>query len=511
MPSSQAQPALPPGPRLPRAIQSVIWYRRAQWLLSTCQARLGDMFTLKIANEGDWVITSDPDTIKQVFTGDPRLLHAGEANRILLPVLGPDSVLLLDDKPHLRQRKLMLPPLHGERMQRYGQLMGEVAAAEIERWPIGEPYPLRPRMQAMTLEVILRAVFGLDEESPRMERLRAELRHVLDIMTDPLHGIALLALGPDRITRIPRFRQELARIDAPIYEEIAARRAASDLAERDDIMSLLLQATHEDGSPMSDCELRDELVTLLVAGHETTANALAWAAERLCRSPEQLARLTEEVRSGGDEYLKAVVYETLRLRPVISIVLRRLKEPMEFAGRLLPAGASIVPSIYLVHRRPDIYPEPERFLPERFLESEGGRPPGTYTWIPFGGGIRRCLGAAFAQFEMEVVLRELVMRRTFAPARPAPERNYRRAITETPRHDATVIVGRCPIAQDDAGASLGSCSIADDAHRNVRTTAVKPDRPDPPDGFASEPGAATASRVTSHPSTTETRPEAAPV
>jgi len=434
---------LPPGPRMPRAVQSVLWYRSAQWLMEQCQRRFGDMFTLRIANEGTWVLTSDPDTIKQVFTGDPRLLHAGEANRILLPVLGPDSVLLLDDSQHLRQRKLMLPAFHGERMQRYGALMADVAAREIERWPLGEPYPLRPRMQAMTLEIVLRAVFGVSE-GPRMEELRRELRGLMDTVTDPIKGIAMLVLGADRITRIPAFRRELDRINSPIYAEIAERRTATDLAERDDIMSLLLQATHEDGSPMSDSELRDELLTLLVAGHETTANALSWAVERLCRHPQQMERLTEEVRAGEDTYLQATIQETLRLRPVISIVLRRLQEPMELGGRLLPAGASIVPSIYLVHRRPDIYPEPNEFRPERFIESEGGRAPGTYTWMPFGGGIRRCLGAAFAQFEMEVVLRELVLRRTLAPSRPGSERNYRRAITETPRHDAEVIVGRCP-------------------------------------------------------------------
>jgi cytochrome P450 len=440
-----ASAELPPGPRMPGAVQSVIWFRRAQWLMDQCQARFGDMFTLRIANEGTWVLTSDPETIKQVFTGDPRLLHAGEANRILLPVLGPDSVLLLDDAPHLRQRRLMLPAFHGERMQRYGALMADVAAQEIERWPLNQPYPLRPRMQAMTLEIVLRAVFGVSEGA-RMEELRRELRRLLDVVTDPLRGIALLALGPERIARVPMFRRELERVNAPIYAEIAERRTATDLTERDDIMSLLLQATHEDGSPMSDSELRDELLTLLVAGHETTANALAWAVERLCRHPERMQRLTAEVRAGEETYLQATIQETLRLRPVISIVLRRLQEPMEFGGRLLPAGASIVPSIHLVHRRADIYAEPDEFRPERFIEAEGGRAPGTYTWIPFGGGIRRCLGAAFAQFEMEVVLRELVLRRTLAPVRPESERNYRRAITETPRHDATVFVGRCPAA-----------------------------------------------------------------
>jgi cytochrome P450 family 135 len=456
---------LPPGPRLPRAVQSAIWYRRAQWLLDTCQARIGDMFTLKIAGENDWVVTSDPDTVKQVFTGDPKKLHAGEANRILKPVLGSSSVLLLDDDAHLAQRKLMLPAFHGERMRRYRDLMSEVAAAEIERWPIGEPYALRPRMQAVTLEIVLRAVFGVSE-GPRMEDLRAQLRRVLDVVTNPLGGVALLVLGPERITQVDRFRRMMERADRPIYEEIRERRAAADLAEREDIMSLLLQATHEDGSPMSDTELRDELMTLLVAGHETTANALSWAVERLCRKPERMRRLTEEVHDsntdgegeggvGGGPYLQAVVKETLRLRPVISIVLRRLTEPMELGGRLLPAGTAIVPSIYLIHRRPDIYPEPREFAPERFLRDagrwRGEREINTYTWIPFGGGVRRCLGGAFAQFEMEVVLRELILRRTVAPARAGDERVFRRAITETPRHDAEVLVGRCPVVGHGAG------------------------------------------------------------
>src|SRR5580658_6414189 len=215
---------LPPGPPLPTAVQTVLWFRRAQSFMDRCQARYGDMFTLKVANEGTWVVTSDPEVVKQVFTGDPRLLHAGEGNRVLLPILGPNSVLLLDDDQHLSQRKLLLPPFHGKRMQRYGELMGELAAQEIERWPLGEPYPLRPRMQAVTVEIILQTVFG-ESEGTRHEYLRAELRRLLDLASNPLRTLAIIALGPKRIGRLPAFRRDMARLDAPIYDVIAARRA----------------------------------------------------------------------------------------------------------------------------------------------------------------------------------------------------------------------------------------------------------------------------------------------
>jgi cytochrome P450 family 135 len=426
----------PPEPPLPRAIQTAFWFRGAQRVLRTCHARYGDTFQLRIAYEGTWVFVTDPADVKRVFTGDPTVLHAGEANRILLPVVGPHSLLLLDEAAHMEHRKLLLPPFHGERMKRYGELMSEIAAEEIERWPLGEPYKLRPRMQAVTLEIILRAVFGV-REGERLERLRAELRRLLDKLTNPRQAIFLIALGPERIRNFGPFRRDMDRVDRLIYAEIEQRRGAEDLEDREDILSLMLQARREDGSPMSDEEVRDELVTLLVAGHETTATALAWAVERLVRHPEKLERLGAEVADGSEGYLTAVVQETLRLRPVISLVNRTLKQPMEFGGYELPAGVKVAPCIYLVHRRPDIYPEPDRFLPERFLD----QPPGTYTWIPFGGGVRRCLGGAFAQFEMQVVLRELVRRRTLSPARPGNERVYRRAITETPRHDAEVLVG----------------------------------------------------------------------
>jgi cytochrome P450 family 135 len=426
---------LPPGPRMPRALQTAIWSRQAQWFLEQSRARFGRMFSITIAYEGDWVVISDPELVKQIFTGDPKVFHAGEGNQILRPILGENSVLVLDEKKHIEQRKLLLPPFHGERMQAYGEKMAEIASREIESWPTGTPYKLRPRMQAITLEIVLETVFGV-HGGERMGPLRDALRDFLDLTTNPRVLLPVLMVGPDRVNRIPAFRRRVGRVDELIAAEIADRRAAEDLAERDDVLSMLIAARHSDGSPMSDAEIRDELLTLLVAGHETTATALSWAIERLVRHPEKLERLRDEVDAGEETYLTATIQETLRLRPVIVVVLRRLTEPVVLGEYELPAGATVAPCIHLIHRDPEIYPEPERFLPERFLDN----PPGTYTWIPFGGGIRRCLGAAFAQFEMSVVLRELVRRRAVRPARPGSERPYRRAITETPRHDAEVIL-----------------------------------------------------------------------
>jgi cytochrome P450 len=434
--AAPATRGLPPGPRMPGALQTAIWSRQAQWMLEQCRSRFGRMFTLRIAHEDTWVMLSDPELVKQVFTGDPSVFHAGEGNQILRPILGDNSVLVLDEKPHISQRRLLLPPFHGERMQGYGEKMTEIAAREIESWPTGSPYKLRPRMQAITLEIIIETVFGVHDRA-RMGPLRAALRDFLDLTTNPALLAPVILVGPERIRRFPAFSRRVEAVDELIQREIAERRVAADLAERDDVLSMLVAARHEDGSPMSDAEIRDELLTLLVAGHETTATALAWALERLTRHPEKLERLRAEAEAGGDgPYLTATIQETLRLRPVIVLVLRKLTEPVELGGYELPAGVAVAPCIHLIHRDPEVYPEPDRFLPERFLDN----PPGTYTWIPFGGGIRRCLGASFAQFEMQVVLRELVKRRAIAPARPGDERPFRRAITETPRHDAEVVL-----------------------------------------------------------------------
>src|SRR4051812_6302996 len=425
---------LPPGPDWSLIRSTQRWWRRPLQTLEQCQARYGDMFTYRLPYEGTWVFVSNPEAIKQVFTGDPRLLNAGAANIVLLPVLGEHSVLLLDEPEHMAQRKLMLPAFHGKRMHAYGEVMAGAAADEIDRWPSDAPVRMRPRMQAVTLEVILRAVFGVDE-GERLARLRDELRGTLNLLADPRRAIFMVLLGPERLRRFPWFRRKIERVDRLLFEEISSRRGAPDLAERDDILSLLLQAADEDGRRMSDRELRDELMTLLVAGHETTATALSWAVELLARHPAQLERLQADVAGGDGAYLDAVIKEPLRLRPVIALVLRKLAEPMKIGGRLLPAGVSVAPSIHLVHRRPDIYPQPERFRPERFLE----QPAGTYTWIPFGGGVRRCLGGAFAEFEMAVVLRELVSRRRLEAAGEA-EHSVRSTITNVPNRGAEVLV-----------------------------------------------------------------------
>jgi cytochrome P450 len=426
---------LPPGPRMPVALQTAIWVRSAQWLMDQCARRFGDTFQLRVANQGSWIVLSNPADVEAVFKGDPQVLFAGEGNEILAPILGSHSVLLLDGPAHLDQRKLLLPAFHGERMAGYGELMREIAAREIDSWPQGSTQLLRPRMQAITLEVILRAVLGVTN-ARRREELRTALRDLLDMLTDPKWGSLFLVLGPERLPYFPPFRSAMARVDELLYAEIADRRRA-DITSRVDIMSMLCAATHDDGSPMSDGELRDELLTLLVAGHETTANALAWACERLARHPDKLVRLSQEVRDGQDGYLKAVIYETLRLRPVIAVVQRVLKAPMAIAGYEIPASMVLTVSITLVNRRPEVYRDPDAFWPERFLDQQ----PGTYTWIPFGGGVRRCLGAAFAQFEMETVLRELVARTSIRPVRVGAEPVQRRAVTETPRHNAEVVVG----------------------------------------------------------------------
>jgi cytochrome P450 len=426
--ATTAPTGFPPGTRLPPAAQALSYARDPLGFLIDFQRRYGDVFTVRFPFFERLVYVADPALVKEVFTGSPEQLHAGEANATVLePALGPNSVLTLDEAPHMRQRKLLLPPFHGERIQRYGELIREVTLREMESWPLGEPFALRPHTQRITLAVIMRAVFGVHDEDRlrRFERLIETFSARVNMITafPPLRR----NLGP--WSPWGRFLRAREALDAFIYEEIALRRAENASAEDapDDVLSLLLQARHEDGSPMSDVELRDELVTILGAGHETTATGLAWAMERLPRSPRVLARLRESLDE-GDEYLEATVKETLRARPVIMDVARKLTAPLRIGGYEVPAGCYVLPAIAALHYREDLFPQPQEFRPERFLEGKTD----TYAWIPFGGGVRRCIGAAFAEYEMRVVLRAILERADLRAPDPKPEKVKVRNITLAP-------------------------------------------------------------------------------
>ena len=430
---------LPPRPDLSRFMMTLGFMLTPTRFLDSCQERCGDYFTLRPTADRTIVMTSDPAAVREVFQSRPGLMHAGEGNIVLAPILGAGSTLLLDGAEHMRHRKLLLPPFHGERMRAYGELMAEVAERHVAEWPRGRRFPVLPSMQSITLEIIMRAVFGVDDRE-RRERVGAPLRNLLD-MVGSRRRVLMLALTAQRTgprspwARFARARQEA---DVLLYEEIAARRADPAGADGDDVFSLLLAARDEDGNPLSDSELRDELMTLLVAGHETTATALAWTVELLSRNPKVLARLQAEERAGNGAYLDAVVKESLRLRPVVPAVARRLQEPIELGGWQLPAGINVSPSIYLMHRRADLYPEPLAFRPERFL---GDNPPSTYEWIPFGGGVRRCLGASFAMFEMREVMRAVLGGVRLRPAGRGPaETVTRRAITFAPSRGGRIAV-----------------------------------------------------------------------
>jgi cytochrome P450 len=430
---------LPPGPRMPALMQTLATWSRPTAFLDRCRARYGHRFTTRLLGQPPVVMISDPDEIKQLFTAPPEVLHPGEGARILEPIVGRHSVILLDEAPHLEQRRLLLPAFHGERMQRMAGLMTELTERELATWPRGQAVELHPKLQRLTLEIILRTVFGLDSGA-RLDSLRDLLTRILAFAESPL---SLLPPPPPwlaRFTPMAGFEGLGARVDALIYELIEQRRRED--SDGDDVLALLLAATHEDGSPMSEQELRDELMTALVAGHETTASQLAWAFERLAREPVVLARLREELDDGSDdEYLTATINEIMRLRPVLPTAEPRLvKQPIEIGGVLYPRGVVLLASAHLVHHDPTIYPEPRAFRPERFLEQEGGKTPGTYTWIPFGGGRRRCLGASFALLEMKIALRAVLTQCELRPVGARAERTRRRSITISPAKGSTVVL-----------------------------------------------------------------------
>jgi cytochrome P450 len=439
------QATLPPGPRLPSAIQMIGFWTRPIASMERARARYGKRFTIRLLGAPPFVIHSQPEHIKEIFAAPPDVLHPGEGAQLLEPIVGKHSLILLDEGPHLSQRKLLLPALHGERLAGLDDLVRDVTEREVEGWPRDEPVVTHDRLQDLTLEIILRAVFGLDP-GPRLDELRSLLRGILEFSMTPMSMIPGLQRSYFGGGPFVRFAELRRRADELISELVEERRAEG--GDRDDVLSMLIDAKHDDGSPMSYEELRDELMTLLTAGHETTASELTWAFAILAREPRVQDELISEGEAGdGDEYLTATVHEILRRRPVLPNAEPRLvKKEIEIGGWTYPPDVSLICNAYLLHHDPDVYPDPYVFRPERFV----GEKPGTYTWIPFGGGRRRCIGAAFATLEMKTVLRSVFARYRIAPGAEAPELTRRRAITVSPKR------GGRTIFRDRASGTSGS-------------------------------------------------------
>jgi len=429
-------PVLPDGPQHPRIVQAWLWLKKPTWFLDRCARTYGEVFTMRLPLGNDLVHVADPDLVKAVFGGNNDVLRAGEANAAILePLLGPNSVLVLDGPEHMRQRKLILPAFHGDRMRAWDSTIRDVTRAEIARWPDGTPFALRPRMQSITLDVIVRVVFGV-EDSARRDDLRRRIVAVTRLGRNPflLFATRDRKLGPH--APWARFIRARDALYAALGAQIRDRRRAPDLEQRSDVLSQLLLARDDEGRAMADDEVRDELVTLLFAGHETTATSLAWSFDLLLHHPRALDRLVAELDGGGSEYLDATIRETLRVRPVVALVDRHVREATRIGGHTIPAGAVACPNIYLVQRREDLYPDPAVFRPERFV----GQTPPAFGWFPFGGGIRRCLGASFATFEMQIVLPEVLRSVTLRPASSRPARIRREAVTFVPHDGARCVV-----------------------------------------------------------------------
>jgi cytochrome P450 family 135 len=417
MPPAPPRAALPPGPRAPAFVQALRMARDPLAYAMRVHRRFGEPVTIRSPGFGTSVLFSSPELIGPILTGDPSVFHAGLANAPLKPILGPWSLLILDRAPHLSQRRLLLPSFHGERLRAYAGLIGQLAEREAASWPVGTPFPLHPRMTRLTLEVILHVVFGVTDEA-RKDALRRLLPALAESGRRRVFWGALAQRDVGPLRPHATFEARRGAVDALLFAEIAERRdaAAEDLAGRRDVLSMLVEATHEDGTPMGDGEIRDELMTLVLAGHETTATALSWAMDLLLRHPEALAR----VRAGEDDaYLEAVCKEVLRIRPVVPIVGRVATEPVRIGPHEVPAGVELAVGILITQQREDVFPAPHAFRPERFLD--GDVP--SYGWVPFGGGVRRCIGASFAQFEMAAILRVLARQPLrLAVRRPEPVR-----------------------------------------------------------------------------------------
>jgi cytochrome P450 len=426
---------LPAGPPLPALLQAgLIWLDPIRFV-HACHRRYGDRFTIRIPGIGTLVFLTNPEDIRSVTRGDPAIFHAGEAAVPLGEVLGAQSLIMLDGDKHRRSRGMMLPAFHGDSVRRQVAEMVAITADDVGRWPVGEQFPLYPRMQGITLEVILRTVIGVHDEG-RLAALRAALPPMLEIGS-PLELIpppqVLRRFGPWR-----RRAQRRAVAQALLTDEITRCRQDPQLAHRTDALAMLVRSVDGTGQPMADDELVDQLITLLLAGHDTTATALSWAFERLTRDPALLERTTQAAADSDDAWLDAVCKETLRVRPVVFEVGRKLTAPVQLAGYRIPAGTILAPSINLVHHSSRHYPDPEAFRPQRFLDQRAD----PAIWLPFGGGVRRCLGATFAQVEMRTVLREVLRRVELSPTTAPDEPVKPRHVTMVPRQGAMVTVRR---------------------------------------------------------------------
>jgi cytochrome P450 family 135 len=447
--------ALPPGPRLPSFALLLLMMRWWPQVVSICRRRYGDVFYLSNPVMDSMVYLADPADIKTVFAGDPRIFHAGEANSILAGLLGDTSVLVIDEDVHRERRRLMLAPFHRDAVARQEGLMADIAAENIASWPVGRTFAVAPKMSEITLEVILRTVIGASDPA-RLAALREVMPRLLSV-----GSWASLAIAKPKLLKYGLWRglqQNIAAADTLLYEEIAERRADPDLAERTDALAMLVRAGSDDGSQMSDRELRDQLMTLLAAGHDTTATGLSWALERLTRHPDVLAKAVRAAENGDDEYLDAIAKETLRIRPVVPDVGRILTEPVEVAGYRLPAGVMVVPSITLVHEDAGLYPEPDRFEPDRMV----GATLSPTTWLPFGGGNRRCLGAGFAMVEMRVVLREILRRVELQTTTARDERAKIKHVIMTPHRGARITVKARKAVVSAAAGRAQSCPATAD-------------------------------------------------
>ncbi len=435
----EALPPLPPRVELPKALQTLRVGIRQIEFMTRSHRELGEVFRIDtLAGRRDVVaVTSHPDHVKSLFTARPEQAPSIAGESSLRPIVGPNSVLTAIGPRHMRQRKLLLPPFHGEAVERYTRMIAEAADREIDRWPIGTPFALAPRMQAITLDVIMAGIFGIEgRPAPGTPEhgFRRAIRVLVNLSTRPEAQVFELAnAGKNEAVGVTK--AALSYLDRHVYAVIEARRRAE---RGTDILSLLLDAETEEGERLTDGELRDELLTLVLAGHETTANSLAWAFERLVRHPQAYDRLREVTRSGEDPdgYVEATIHETMRSRPVIPIIGRIVTVPWRLGEHGVPGDSSVLISILLVHHREDVYPEPYAFRPERFV----GRKPGTYSWIPFGGGIRRCLGAALAMAEQRVVLDTIARRTDLVAPDPQPERARHRNVTMIPALGARVVV-----------------------------------------------------------------------